>query len=85
MSQLKNIVSLLILANLSKGLEQDLELCCIPMAESIRDNGQLTINMEKAIRNFKMGQFTKGHMSMVNLKDMEYIHGRMVRLIRASG
>ena len=62
MSQLKNIVSLLISANLSKELEQDKELCCILMVESIRVNGQPTLNMEKAFRNFKMGQYTKGPM-----------------------
>jgi hypothetical protein len=55
------------------------------MVVSIKGSGMIILNMEKGIRNLIMELYTQGLMLMENLKDMEHILGKMVKLMKANG
>ena len=60
-------------------------LCCIQMEEYLRGVGRIILSMVKDTRNSRMGQSTTALTQMVNHKDMELIHGTMVRHMRVNG
>lgn len=85
MQRSKSLKNLSISEKLLKESKVEKESCTIPMGESIKDNGKIILNTEKAINNFIMEQFMKGHMLKGNLKGMEDIHGIMEKHMKANG
>jgi hypothetical protein len=55
------------------------------MVVSIKGSGMIILNMEKGIRNLIMEHYTQELMLMENLKDMEHILGKMVKLMKVNG
>lgn len=68
-------------------MENDMEKesWSITPVESTKATGSAILSMEKAMKNFKMGLFTRDSSSMVNLKGWVVCSGLMASFTKASG
>ena len=61
------------------------ELCSISMEEYIKDNGEITIKREKAIKNLQMDLFTLEVIRKVNRMDTASMNGKMAKYMKGNG
>lgn len=55
------------------------------MANDMKENGSMTCKKVKALKNWKMGQYTKGYSKMARNGELEFISGQIKVSILDSG
>ena len=81
----KDIDNAFTLANSSKTKSKESESCCIPMAESMKDNGKTTWKRVKVIKYFAIHRSTMVHTRKENLLAMVNMSGKMDKFIKDNG